>query len=200
MEQVNIQEGESIGGCPSVDIAAYIDGELSPDAEIALERHLADCPVCVEELNLQKQFVNVLNGSLDITPEIPVDFTKRIVTSAESNVSGLRRKSEWLNALFVCVALFFFVLFTLGANAQGAFLSFFDVFGQLAAVFSFFSHLLYDISVGLIVILRTIGAQPNFSFAGILVVIGLAAILAYKFLPLRINSEKIDQLESGNGF
>src|SRR5262249_2163468 len=127
MERIEkIQEGEIISECPSLDIAAYIDGELSPDAEIALERHLATCSFCTEELNLQKQFVNALNCSLGAVPEIPADFTKRIVTNAESNVRGLRRKSEWLNALFVCVALLFFVLFALGANARGAFISFFD--------------------------------------------------------------------------
>jgi hypothetical protein len=200
VEQVNIQEGESIAECPSVDIAAYIDSELSPDVEIALERHLATCSVCTEELNLQKQFVNALNSSLGAAPEIPTDFTKRIMANAESNVSGLRRKSEWLNALLVCTALLFFVLFTLGANARSALLSFFDLFGQLAAVFNFVSHLLYDISVGMIVILRTIGAQPEFSLVGILVVIGLAAVLAYRFSPLYINNKKIDQLEGGNGF
>ena len=200
MEQVNDQASELIAECPSDDIAAYIDGELSPDAEIAFENHISACKICSEELSLQKQFINTLNVSLDTLPEIPADFTKRIVTSAESNVRGLRRKREWLSALFVCAALLFFVLFTLGSSAGGAFISFFDVFGQLAAVFSFVSHLLYDISIGAIVILRTIGAQPGFSLAGAFVAISLVAVLAFRFSPLRINSEKIDRLESGNGF
>jgi hypothetical protein len=200
MEQVNVQESEFFAECPSVDIAAYIDGELSPDAELTLECHLAECSVCAEELNLQKQFVNVLNSSLENIPEIPVDFTKRIVTNAESNVRGLRRRSEWLNALFVCAALTFFVLFTLGANARGAFMSFFDVFARLAAVFSFVSHFLYDISVGAVVILRTIGGQPGFLVVGILILIGFSVVLAFRFLPLHITNKKIDQLEGGNGF
>src|ERR1044072_2968749 len=145
MEQASIQASEFIGECPSTDIAAYIEGELFLDAELFLERHHANCSICTEKLNLQKQFVNALNNSLGFAPEIPADFTKRIVANAESNVRGLRRKSEWLNALFVCCAPLFFVLFTLGASARGAFLFFFDVFGQLAAVFSVVSHLLYDI-------------------------------------------------------
>src|SRR5262249_35772805 len=131
--------------------------------------------------------------------EIPPDFTKRIVANAESNVRGLRRKSEWMNAFFVCAALLFFVLFALGANARGAFVSFIDVFGQLAAVFSFVSHLFYDISVGAVVILRTLGGQPEFLVVGILVLVGFSAVLAFRFLPLHI-TKKIDQLESGNGF
>ena len=199
MEHASIQESE-FAECPSMDIGAYVDGELSPDAELALEFHLADCSICTEELNLQKQFVNALNNSLDTFTEIPADFTKRIVVGAESDVRGLRRRSEWLNALFVCCGLLFFVLFTLGASARVAFLSFFDVFGQLAAVFSFLSHFLYDISVGVIVILRTIGADPEFSIVSVVVAIALVAILAYSFSPFRFNTEKVDQFKGENGF
>src|SRR5690348_2384504 len=99
--------------CPSPDIAAYIDGELTPDAELGLESHLAACRLCSEELNLQKHFVNALNGTLSGEFEIQEDITKWIVTSAESSVSGLRRRSEWVSALAVCSGLLLFVLFTL---------------------------------------------------------------------------------------
>ena len=191
---------ESESTCPLADIAAYIDGELSPDAELKLEQHLAGCRNCSEELNSQKQFVNTLNGSLSGGFEIPADITKRIVANAESSVSGLRRRSEWLGAFSVCSALLLFVLFALGAGARGALVSFFDLFGQIAAVASFVSHLFYDFAIGVIVILRTIGAQPAFSIFTVGVLAVLAAGALYRFSPLRFNKEKIDQLESGNGF
>src|SRR5437870_10821241 len=120
--------------CPSTDIAAYLDGELSPQTELELEAHVSNCEVCLRELNQQKTFVTALSSSLISDLEIPDDFTKRIVTNAESTVSGLRRRSEWLNAVFVCCGLFFFVLFSLGASAGGAFGSFFGIFERIAAV------------------------------------------------------------------
>ena len=40
--------------CPTGDIAAYIDGELSPDHESELDLHFADCSVCTYEMNQQK--------------------------------------------------------------------------------------------------------------------------------------------------
>jgi anti-sigma factor RsiW len=200
MEQDIAPIEDLVSGCPSQDIAAYIDGELTPDAELQLEFHLAACRTCSDELNLQKHFLNALTGSLSGEFEVSEDFTKRIVTSAESSVSGLRRRSEWLAALSVCCGLLLFVLFTLGASARGTFFSFFDVIGQLAAVVSFVSHSCYDLAVGVVVILRTIGAQPAFGVATAVVVTAFALAALYKFSPIRFSRKKIDQLESGNGF
>jgi len=186
--------------CPSPDISAYIDGELTPDAELQLESHLTTCRLCSEELNLQKHFVNALNGSLSGEFDIPEDITKRIVTSAESSVSGLRRRSEWVSAIAVCSGLLLFVLFTLGASARGTFVSFFDVAGQFAAVVSFVSHLCYDFAFGIVIVLRAIGAQPAFGVVSAGVLMTLVIIALYKFSSIRLNRKKIDQLESGNGF
>src|ERR1041385_2648105 len=116
MEQFSEAMPYSSSPCPSPEIAAYIDGELSPTDELTLEGHLLSCCICAEELNAQKELVNELNISLDRELELPADFTKRIVAHAESNVNGLRRPGEWLNAVFVCVALLFFILFSLGAR------------------------------------------------------------------------------------
>lgn len=186
--------------CPSPDIAAYIDGELTPDAELRLESHLAACRLCSEELNLQKHFVNALNGTLSGEFEIPEDITKRIVTSAESSVSGLRRRSEWVSALAVCSGLLLFVLFTLGASARGTFVSFFDVIGQFAAVASFVSHLCYDFAFGIVIVLRAVGAQPAFGVVSAGILVAVAVVALFRFSSIRLSRKKIDQLESGNGF
>ena len=88
--------------CPRADIAAYIDGELTPREELALELHLAACPDCTGELNLQKQMLRALDcGLKDRTEiELPKNFAKTVATRAESNVSGLRSKEERFRALF----------------------------------------------------------------------------------------------------
>ena len=134
------------------DIAAYLDGELSPKGELSLEMHLADCSTCSEELNLQKQLLlgleSGLRDGLDI--EVPKDFAKVVVANAESTVAGLRRPRERSNALFICGALSLFVLLCFGVSA-GATL-FLD---QVTAVASFVGHLVYDLFIGVVVILRT---------------------------------------------
>ena len=186
--------------CPWIEIAAYIDGELSSEAETFFETHLAGCRVCSEELNIQKQFINALNGSLTDVREIPTDFTKRIVTHAESGVSGLRKPKERYNALFVCLGLLFFVLFTLGASAPRTFAAFFDAFVRIGAVISFAAHLLYDISLGVIVIMRSIGGQPEFFSVAAVIVVPLAIVLAFRISHARASREQGEYSESGSTF
>jgi len=186
--------------CPSLEIAAYIDGELDAEAEARFESHLSTCRVCGQELNDQKNFINALNGSLGSGLELPADFTRRVVASAESGVSGLRQGKERLSAMFVCCALFFFVLFTLGAGAPGAFASALGVFARAGAVASFLAHVLYDISLGVVVILRTISGQPVFGAAALFVMIPITIGLAVRYSQARASRERIEYSESGSLF
>jgi len=135
------------------DIAAYLDGELSPAREIALELHLADCTDCGEELNLQKQFLLGLDLGLKDGADIdlPTDFAKVVVANAESTVAGLRRRRERSNALFICGALSLFVLLSFGVGAVNSL--FVD---QVSAVAVFVGHFVYDICLGIVVILRAV--------------------------------------------
>jgi hypothetical protein len=135
---------------------------------------------------------------LNDIPEMPADFTRRIVTNAESGVSGLRQKKERLNAVFVCFGLFFFVLFTLGASAPGTITASLDVIGRLAAVLAFASHVIYDISIGAVVIMRSIAGQPAFAPVALAVIVPLIFGLAYKYSLLRIGRQKSEYFESGS--
>ena len=65
-ERVQFSEFE----CPSPEIAAYIDGELSSERELELEFHLIGCDLCSAELNAQKLFLCALDSSLQAEPEI----------------------------------------------------------------------------------------------------------------------------------
>ena len=184
-------------GCPSVEISAYIDGELSPQAETWFESHLSSCVTCSEELNYQKQFINVLSGSLNDLPELPADFTKRVVANAESGVSGLRQRPERQSAIFVCIGLLLFVLFTLGAKAPGAFAGLVDIAAGLYTVTAFTLHVVFDIAEGITIVLRIAVSRPAFSIPGVLGAVLIVAVTSYLVSQTRLTIRN-DQLESGN--
>jgi len=153
------------------DLAAYIDGELSPGEELELEMHLAVCRDCGEELNEQKKLLQALNYALEGEREIemPADFTRVVVANAESKVSGLRRPQERSKALFVCAALFLLVLAGLGGETKTVLNTFAKFADQFLAVGGFVWNLIYDVGVGTAIILRSLSNQivfnPNFSVA-----------------------------------
>jgi anti-sigma factor RsiW len=198
MDELSTSEKRLETDCPSIEIAAYLDGELSSNAEAELEAHLSHCSVCTEDLNNQKHFINALNGSLSDLPDIPADFTKRIVTNAESGVSGLRQKRERLNAAFVIVGLFFFVLFTLGASAPGTIAASMDIVGRLAAVVAFAGHLIYDVAIGAVIVMRSLAGQPAFGPVALIVIVSMIVGIAYKYSHFRSRSERSEYLESGS--
>lgn len=105
--------------CPLDDIAAYVDGEMSAKAAEKLEMHIAACPACARSLMEQRQFLAALSASLNSgsSIDLPSNFAKRIVTNAESSVSGVRRPYELFTAICICLALFLFVLFAFGDQA-----------------------------------------------------------------------------------
>lgn len=181
---MNLQTVTTEKVCPSREIAAYIDGELSPREELDLELHFAVCAACQSKLNEQKKLLCVLDFALENEQEIalPENFTKVIVTTAESKVSGLRHPQERFKAFFICAALFFLVLLGLGNEAENV-LNTFGKFGeQILVVGGFVFHLIYDIAFALAVILRSLSHQivfnPDFSIAlfGIFMVISLFAL------------------------
>ncbi|MDI1240436.1 MAG: zf-HC2 domain-containing protein [bacterium] len=116
---------EFVFNCPSEEISAYIDGELTAEIETALELHFGTCDICRRELNDQKGFLLVLSDSLerDVPIELPEDFTRSIVVNAESKVSGLRDHKQRPPAFLTGT-----VLVLLAALALG---SFTDVFSRL---------------------------------------------------------------------
>lgn len=174
--------------CPRTDIAAYIDGELAGREELELEMHLAGCPLCAGELNLQKQFLSALNSTLENEKELelPRNFTRVIVTSAESRVSGLRRSGEGFNAVFICAALFLFVLFGLGSDAGNVFGGFARILDQVLAVAGFIGHLLFSITMGTAVILKSLTSQfVSGSSIAVVMLAGFIALCLFVFSRLK---------------
>jgi len=165
--------------CPTDEIAAYIDGELSAAHELELEDHLAGCQICSVELNQQKQFLCGLSSSLknECEIELPANFTKLVVANAESSVNGLRRPRERFNAIFICAGLFLFALFALGTGAGNLLAGISSILDQIAAVGGFFGRLIYAVFIGVAIIFRSLAAQFRFDAVGAAVAAGLFAVL-----------------------
>lgn len=178
--------------CPREEIAAYVDGEISPREELELEMHFAGCKICAEELNSQKKLLCALDSfSLkEKEIELPENFTKIIVTTAESNVSGLRRPQERRKALFICSALFLLVLFALGSEPGAVFGTFGKFAEQFLAVGNFIVHFVFDLAVGITIVLRFLGHHFVFSSAltfGFFAVLFVISLLTLSRLVLRYN-------------
>jgi len=178
--------------CPRPDIAAYIDGELKPAEEMAFEMHMLSCGVCTRELNEQKVFLSALSSTLEMENEVelPKNFTKVIVTSAESRVSGLRRSGERFNAVFICGALLLFVLFGLGGDAMAMMGDASSVLNQAFTVLGMAWHMFYNLVIGTTLILRSISSQLVFGSAEalfLLAIIFCAMAVAFSRLMLRYN-------------
>ena len=170
---------ETKTACLTDDIAAYVDGELTPEREMELDIHFAACPRCLNELNEQKRFLRQLEFSLheEQSLELPPDFTKLVVANAESSVSGLRRPGERYNALFIIVGLSLFVLFASGAEAGRVLSGLSSLADQLAAVAGFFGHLIYSLFLGVVIVLRTIGSHASVDAFSVLALLAISILI-----------------------
>lgn len=180
--------------CPNSEIAAYLDGELSPSAEFDLEKHFAKCQSCLAELNLQKKMLFALGSAFDEKNEIelPSNFAKIVATAAETKVSGLRSKKERLVAFFLCLVMLLIAAVGLGGETEKV-LTIFRNFGeQLIAVAGFVFRLVYSAIFGISVILKALSQQIVFSSAfSFLLITALffACIVALSKLTLRDNRQ-----------
>ena len=176
--------------CPASDLSAYIDGELTPAAELVLEEHLAECVVCRDELNLQKSILLALDSSLedDSLPLPPENFTRTIVTNAESTVSGLRRPSEWASAVVICLALFLFAFIVLGPETGTTLAAFGTVAERSMSVIGAIVLRTYDLALGLTIIARSLISGPVSRSSAVMVgfpIVFFASLVAFSRLYSR---------------
>jgi anti-sigma factor RsiW len=170
--------------CPREEIAAYIDGEISPRRELELEMHFAVCRSCAEELNVQKKLLCALDSALlsEKEVELPEDFTQIVITKAESSVSGLRRPQERRNALFICAILFIPLLIGFSTETENFFTAFGKFGEQVLAVGALVFHLIYDLAVGVAVILRSLSSQ--FVFNSVASIVFLLVLLVVSLITV----------------
>ena len=149
-----------ISNCPRDEIAAYLDGELSPAQELLLEEHFSSCAACLDAFNSQKDLFCVLDFACEPLTgdlEVPKNFSRIVSVTAESNISGIRSPQERFRAVFVSAALVFMAVFSLGADAGTVVAAMQKVGIQAVAVLGFISHLFFEIGIGTAVLLRGMG-------------------------------------------
>jgi anti-sigma factor RsiW len=115
---------EQYGCARCADIAAYLDGELTAQAENSFERHLTDCEVCSERLNEQKRLLCALDFAFEDEKnfELPKDFVKTVAVRAESDVSALNSREERRRAVVITALLFGAgILFGIASKKLGVF-------------------------------------------------------------------------------
>lgn len=166
--------------CPRAELAAYIDGELTPREEIELEMHLAVCCLCAFELNEQKRLLSALDFALEDEREfsLPANFARVVVANAESRVSGLRCSQERFRAMFVIAALLLLFLLGLGGETRTIAATFLNFGEQVLAVGGFAAHLIFDIAVAASIIMRSLCSQFVFNSAFATIFFGILFLSA----------------------
>ncbi len=163
---MKLQNSNHAQTCSSENILAYLDGDLLPREEMALEVHFAGCKNCSDELNEQKRLLCALDFAFEEKEagfEVPDDFAKVVVTNAESNVHGLRRPKERYRALFVCVALGLLILIGFGKETEAFVSTSENLIGQSWAFGGYAVQFLHDVGVGVAVVLRYLGQRFVFN-------------------------------------
>jgi anti-sigma factor RsiW len=172
--------------CPAEDVAAYLDGELSGAAEEHFEAHLAGCVDCATELRQQRQLLCTLDAAFTQSPrfDLPQDFTRVVAAHAESDLSGVRHKSERRRALQLCAMLALAAFALLGAASRAVVFQPARRFVQIIAlVFDLIWQTLYDAAVGVVIILRMIGRAALVSPHGLGLLLTLTFLIAVSLLP-----------------
>lgn len=171
---MNAQTSEYKFDCPLAEISSYLDGELSAGSEAALELHLTDCAVCRAELNDQKSFLLALSGSLENEPEIelPANFARTIMTTAETSVTGLRGRSHTLVAIAIIATIFSLLIVVLGSNAANAMAPTATLLGGFAAVVGMAGQVAYDFAYGTSVFIRSVVSTSAIAY----LIVGVAMV------------------------
>ena len=176
--------------CEIEIIAAYVDGELEPDHRAALEEHLKQCARCASELQAQRLFTceldSALAGPFDL--EVPPNFAQVVAVRAESDMRGVRDRSEHKRALRFCIVLGLAAFALLGvASSKAVLLNVRAGVVKVFGVLGFFARATFDAAAGFTVISRVVsrGLIPDSRFAGL---VGLSLVaLAIAALSLLIS-------------
>src|SRR5438067_782652 len=149
--------------CPE-EAAAYLDGELSIEADARFEQHARACPTCAAVLNEQKRLLCLLSVAfgepLVRQSALPRDFSRVVRARAQSDMGRVRSRGERRRALLVCVALAALSCALLGVQALGeAFAPVRFVARALLAALDMIGHTLAETGRGTSVILHALSAQ-----------------------------------------
>lgn len=93
--------------CLAEDVAAYLDAELEDRARELFEQHVKDCRQCATELLEQRQLLCALAVAFNEkhAMNLPRNFAQIVATHAESDMGGMRDRSERRQALKLSLVL-----------------------------------------------------------------------------------------------
>lgn len=176
--------------CRTESIAAYVDGELDHCNRAALEEHIKQCASCTSELQAQRLFMCELDSALASPFElaVPANFAQVVAVRAESDMRGVRNRSEHKRAVQFCIILGLAAFALLGvASSKAIFLNLRSIAGKMFGVLGLFSRATLDAAAGFTVISRVVsrGLIPDSRLVGL---VGLfLVVLAIAVLSLLIS-------------
>ncbi len=172
--------------CRTEDVAAYLDGELDGAASESFEAHLKVCAPCGTELRTQRQLLCTLDFAFsEPSFELPRNFSRVVAAHAESDLSGMRKKSERRRAFQLCALLALLAFALLGAASRALVFQPARSFLRIAAsLLDLVGRALYDAGTGAAVIARVVGRALILAPHGLgLILIVLPFVIALALLP-----------------
>jgi anti-sigma factor RsiW len=172
--------------CETENIVAYVDGELEPAQRAILEEHIKQCARCASELQAQRLFMCELDSALanPLDVAVPPNFAQVVAVHAESDMRGVRDRSEHRRALRFSIILGLAAFALLGAaSSKAVILKARTIAGEVFGVVGFFARATLDAAAGFTVISRVVsrGLIPDsriVGLVGLLLVVLAIAILS----------------------
>ncbi|HEV8587910.1 MAG TPA: zf-HC2 domain-containing protein [Pyrinomonadaceae bacterium] len=172
--------------CPREEIAAYLDGELNGGALPVFEEHIKQCAECAAELRSQRQLLCTLEAAFSNSGRIklPANFSRVVAAHAESDMRGLRHKSERRRALQLCALLGVAAFTLLGAASRALIFQPARGFMRLVArVLDLVWQTFADAAEGATIVARVIGRAGVASPYGFGIFVALVFLIAISLLP-----------------
>jgi anti-sigma factor RsiW len=158
--------------CETENIAAYIEGDLEPALQSALEEHLKGCAHCAGELREQRLFMCELDSALasPFDLAVPPNFAQVVAVHAKSDMRGMRDGAEHARAFRYCVILGLAAFALLGFASSKAVLLNFGLFaGKVFGMLGLFAQAIFNAAAGFAVVSRVVsrGLISDSGFAGL---------------------------------
>jgi anti-sigma factor RsiW len=160
---------------------AFLDGDLPSSEAAEFESHIIGCERCSEAFEIHQQ----LDGEFENLPsapiELPKDFSKVVAANAESQVNGLRKSSERRTTVAIIGGLAVVLFVFLGVNIQPVISVLSFVVEGVGAIVSVIGGFIFNLCLGVVVILRVAATQAGISefliFSLVVVIFGSLGML-----------------------
>lgn len=176
--------------CLAEDVAAYLDDELEGRARELFEQHHRTCEDCAAELLRQRQLLCDLDVALNERNHLvlPENFARVVAAHAESDMGGMRNRSEQRQALRVSLVLAAASFALLGVtSAEAVWAPARTMVQSLQSVSHFLWEATYQASSGLAVIFRMLTRSFVFESRLLGLSILLLFLIALALLPRLIS-------------